>query len=253
MDNLKNIISKNVLCKNCGDVVGYALNIAFNKRSKKFSGIVVVDNESEEEFFVNRSKIISSKDYVVINDFSTCLNYDDQKNFMPFGKKIISIDGVDLGRVKECFLQKKQCCFLVTEKAEINIKNIYNLDKKFLLFSPKKIIKKNEQKKIKNITIPKIQKVKILQEKKESEKINFTIKKEIKNELKKNDLILNSKNNIINENNNLNYVLIGKIAKINVFGINNELIIKQGEKVNEKIIKKAKNHNKLNILANSVY
>lgn len=224
MESIKSYISKKIITLE-GDYVGYVLNVVFDNDFKNLLGFVMVDEESEEELFLDKSNIVSFGQDCFVIESATCIKpLILLSSFLPLGKEIFSQEGISLGIVRDVFVGNFITQKVVSDKAEILAKQIVSVGKNCIIIGKKKKQKK-ENKFPQNVDNNK--KVFITQ-------INNNF--EDKNSQKPIKLI-----------GNINSVL-GKIIKENIMGLNNEIIAKKGEKINKKIIDKALAHGKSNLL-----
>ena len=224
-----------------GNVVGYVLNLVLDEDVKNFLGCEIVDDESENSFFLNQKNIIAVGDDCVMIDDSANLElgfFSSSNN--PIGKKIYDQKGIYFGRVIEVETKGKIVKKIITNKCEILPKYIKKVGEDFILFSKEENNKK--QKKQNNFLNIKI-----------DEKLNEKLPKIISMnslQIQENKQINSNEKNqkqlrqFFNSNS-----LVGKIVTEDLFGLNNELIARKNEIINKKIIDSAKLHNKLNLLA----
>ena len=236
MEKLTDYISKKVVSLEEGECVGFILNVCFDEEKFKLNGFIVCDEESESLNFLSSNNIIAVSEYILIKtkymlEFGEMVEANN-----PVGKLVLTENAQSLGVVNNAILINKKIQKLITNKCEINIKNILGFGKNILFFSLRKKLNK------KNIFSPKFMtnsqnKIEIQGEK----------KIEVKNE-NNNDINLTNSYQIPFKSTISFHDLIGKIAMIDVFGLNNELIIRKNEVITEKTIKSAKKHNKANFL-----
>ncbi len=245
MRNFSNIISKNVICKQSGQLVGFVFDVCICPKTKKVLGWIVCDEESQEDFFVEWKNVENIKDFVVVKDFSICEKNQILKTCNPLGKKIISSSGLFLGEVLDFEIERKRIVKVVTKFGEIWSKNLHKFDNNIIFFSTKRMRKKKRKHSFQPREIQ--QKVEILIQ-------DFSIQKE---DLQEKNTKIESplKSNIIDKNSSIigktNHLIRGKQISFDIFGNGNELIAKSGDIVSEKIIQKAKKHNKYNLLVHS--
>lgn len=231
MKTLKEYISKILVSISEGKEVGYVLDCVFDEELKKLQGFVIVDCESEEELFLPAVKIKAQNEkYIFIDDSSDVEFFGGEERNNPIGKRVFDNQGNDFGRVVDCVLKPR---FLVekllTDKCEIMQKNIVKNGSDFIFYGNKK--RKNKKN---NNIFEKYQK--------NSQKIQENIPKikiqeKTNSEIKKPEIMFLSPKSLLN-----------KIATCDVYGFNNELIIKKNQTIDENVIKKAQKHNKLNYL-----
>ena len=224
MEKLSEYISKNIISLNSGNIIGYVVDVLFDEETKKVSGFFIVDEESEKNMFLDDKHIISKKEECFVisdeKDLETFL-FDDSNN--PIGKVVYDKQGLNLGRVIDVYIEKNKIEKLVTTKCEIPMRFIEKLGKNCIIYG------KNNKKSVKNdifnkkITINQKIEIQNFEEKKDKEKFKLAPIKMVSN----------------------SNMLIGRIATQNILGLNNELIIKENEKVSQKTINKAKIHGKI--------
>ncbi len=232
MKSLKSYISKKVVSINEGKEVGYVLDGSFDESLSRLLGLIVVDSESEEERLLPAKKIKAENDQIIFIEDESDIEFCEKNDRLnPIGKSVFDSKGVSFGRVEDCLLKDSFAVEkLVTDRCEIMQKNIITNGKDFLFFGLKK---KNNKKN--NVFFENYQKnTEIIQNNfpkiKIQEKINL-------NNISKPERIYSSTK-----------MLLNKIATCDVYGYNNELIVKKNETVDENVVKKAKKHNKLNFL-----
>ena len=231
MEKLSEIISKKIITIEEGKMVGYIIKPVFD--NCQLVGFISCDDESEIEKFLLYEDIKNiNKEGVLISSVYAMQNVDIEGGNSPLGKIVFDQNGVNLGRVEECYLDKKNIKKLQTNLCEIMGKNIACIEQDFVIFQKNnKKIKKNQKKSLKNINfIQKNPKVEILNkiENKNNEP-DFQPSYPIKVTANKSKLL-------------------GKKIVKDILGFNNEIIAKKDEIINSKIINRAIKHNKLNLL-----
>ncbi len=191
-------------------VVGFVLKPFINFRLLKKTGYVVVDDESEQEYFVGFENIKKIDDCVLIES-SNALEYLGESG--EFRKRVLSVAGEDLGRVREYAFRYRVLKKVVTDKCEISAKNISDVgdDVLFVNFSKKR--RKFPRSKNENAKVVAMNEVKL-------------------------PAVVNLSSSYY----------IGKVATKMLLGLNHELIVKDGTKITKQIFDKAKKHNRLNEL-----
>ena len=233
MEKLSEIISKKVVALAEGEEVGYILSPVFYADGSELLGFVICDGESEVEKFLDIGDVVSlSGEQIFITSISSMQNLEIDQLSNPLGKLVYDENGVNLGRVEECELEKNRIKKLLTDRCEIMQKNIECIGKDFVIFKKNK---KNNKKIAKNnkklINFSKISpKVEILNQiNLQNQQLNFSSSLPIKVTANKSKLL-------------------GKTLTKSIFGYNNEIIGKKDEKITEKIINRATQHNKMNFL-----
>lgn len=225
MENIKSFISKKIISLQ-GEKIGYILNGLFDKELKRFMGFVVVDEESEEEFMLEESNIYSrGKDCIVVENSEAVKPLILLTNFALLGKEVFTDEGVFLGSIKDVEFERNEVKKIICEKAEILARQVVGAGEGCIIIGKRKKQKKS-------LTFPK------------NESYNRVVKITQITSAQK-DFVSSQKP--VKFMGNINSVL-GKTLKENLFGLNNEIIAKKGEKINKKLINKALSHGKGNML-----
>ncbi len=221
--NLTSLFGKQIFALYEGQTIGTISGATFNSGLNKVRSFKVFDNDDNElELFLTDIKAMS--DFALVNNASKLRTNITIQNKEPMFKVVVSNEGKNLGKIIDAEILPDGTVEHYITSADFRIapKNIY-LRKDFVFFSETKINVSNLKPKNIQVNLTEI-KVKILNE--TSENINFVPSK-------------------------INYnpiVIVGKTAKSDLFGTNNEIIIKQNETITEKIIENASKHNRLNQL-----
>lgn len=158
-----------------------------------------------------------------------CLEYNISSNSNnPVGKTVYDSNGNCLGRVCDVELSGKVVKKIITSFCEFPQRFVRKSGDNFIIYG---IYKKEKEKTFK-------EKVDTFQA---SNLPKVTIASTINNESIKPE---SPTRIFVNSN-----LLIGKIVINEILGFNNELIAKKNDVINQKIINKAKSHNKLNLLS----
>lgn len=230
MERISNIISKKVVSVAQGTGVGYILNAVFDDDLNSVEGFLVVDDESDSINFLPYSSVKNIADeYVIIDGREVLLFGEMMESNNPINKLLLTENGSFLGKIVDVFINKSKIIKIITDSGEVCSKNIISQGEEYLFFGQKRRKKqRNTFPKIENnINLPTV------------EIQNKNIKKDAKNS---NLIEIPVKLSTSSEN------IIGKIATADIFGYNNEIIIRKDEKITEKTVKKAKKHEKLNFL-----
>lgn len=267
MQKVSQIISKPVYSLFEGALAGTVKNFLFNQKTKKISGFLIFNDESDNEFFIASNKI-----YSIGEDSLTIRNLNDlqisQGSFNGVEKIVANValttGGDCLGKIVDVFFDENFSALVFETASGVAIPSslllsigddaaIFNLESTASIakFKPKsqKIVVQN---------LPEI-KVSILKEEEtgfpiisnnfnessfsKDRKIEgtFDISKQKKAGItfpKK--LVSNPKS------------ILGKRANKTIFGLNGEIIVKDMQVITEKIIEKARQHSKLFELTNSI-
>ncbi len=238
MEKLSSLISKKIISLQEGELVGYCINALFNEDLKSLEGLIIVDEESEEMFLLKYKDIKSKSDECIMIDSSKVLDiFIEEDTYNPIGKVVYDTNGVNLGKVKDILLQGKIVRRVMTDKCEFFWKNIKKTGKNYVIYGTKE--KKSSNKSFKeNIKLNKnnMQKVSISQlQNKNIIQINNQNLKDKK--INKPYRILANQNSIL-----------GRTMQEDLYGYNHEIIARKYDIINQNIINRAKNHNKLNFL-----
>ena len=220
MKKISEIISKPVYSKASGALVGYVLNVEFSSALDKLTGFVVVDEESEVEGRVDAAGVTFGEQALLLSEESNLIYGYDVGSSNPIGKVVLDARGKGYGKVRDVFLKGKRVEGLLCDGLYFHPKNIcVNGPDALIVFSRRKLQKpfsfeeaalQPEQHVQISAPLPK-------------EVAPFRVTPDARS-------------------------LIGKMASRDIFGLNNELIIKKHEIITQKKINEAKKHNKLNLL-----
>jgi len=230
MEKISSYISKKVISLNDGNLVGYVLNVFFDDNLKVFKGLIVADEESENTFVLEKEDIASKGEDCVMIDSSFNLQFNiSSLSNNPIGKLVYDCHGNCLGRVIDVEVFGKMVKKIITDKCEFPQHFIRKSGDNFIIFGRSTKTKK---------------------QKKFSDFIGDNNKENLPNSY----ISINALSSL-NEGEsptrlfaNAN-ALIGKIITHDIIGLNNERIAKKFEVIDKKIINRAKEHNKLKLLA----
>ena len=228
MEKISSYISKKVISLQEGELVGYVLNVVFDEDVKKLQALLVVDDESENISILDLKNIKgNSADCITIDSASSLQIYLEEQTNNPVGKVVYDANGLNLGQVKDVFLQGSLVRVLQTDKCEFFQRNIAKSGRNFIIYGKKS----KKQKSVKlafQIDSSRLQEV--------------SIQSAVSNKI---DSRYSSKPYRILANQN---TILGRTMQADLFGFNNEIIARKFDTINQNIINKAKRHNKLNYL-----
>lgn len=230
-EKITNFIAKDVISIEEGEYVGYILSCEFSDNLKMLDGFIVVDEESEQEKFLPAKNIkIIGKNAIFIENLSKIeLNLINYANY-PIGKSVFDNKGNFLGKVKNILLNNLKPSKILTDFCQLPISLVCSIGKDYVF------IGKNKKRKYKSFSInSELPKVEILSNQID-ESDNFKILQNTQN------FTLPVKVTLAPSS------LLNKKATVDIFGFNNELIIKEGQVITQNKIDKAKKHGKLNLL-----
>ncbi len=234
MEKLSSYISKKVISISDGNQIGYILNLQFDEELKTLEGFIVADDESENVFLLNLEKVKNiNNDCVVISSNSDLEFCENEEGNNPLGKIVYDKEGNNLGRIIEILSNGKLVKKIITDKCEFLQRYVYS-NGHYVIYGNKDKTNKKISFEAKYKNLPKV----TIEEINNNFKINNNIKteKEIYNFSSPYKIFANQD------------FLSGRIVKNDIFGYNNELIAKKGDRINNKLINKAKLHNKLSLL-----
>ena len=230
MEKASKYISKKVISIDDGNLVGYVLNIIFDNNLKTFEGLIVIDEESENSFILEKKNILAVGEDCVMIENALVMKFDiSSLSNNPIGKIVYDRQGNMLGRVMEVEILGKNVKKIITNKCEIPQRLICKSGDNFLIYG--KTIK-NKKNKSFNQQIGESDAVDL--------PLSFaTIKAEPELKQAENQARLFANSNI----------LIGRMVSNDILGLNNELIANKFDIIDKNIVNKARKHNKLNLLA----
>ena len=223
---LSNMYGKKIFALYEGEIIGTIADSIFNSDYNKIYAFKIFDNE-ENEFELRLCDIKCFSDCVVITNKNKLNSYVDTCKKSLFFKDVISEFAEFLGKIVDAEIDEtgNVINFFTESNVVLNPKNIY-VRKDFIFYSESKIsISNYRPKKARTNILENIQ-VKIL---------NFE-------STAKNYNIFPSKIKFNTD------TILGKIAKQNLIGLNNEVIIKANQIITERTIEDATRHNRLNQL-----
>ncbi len=139
-----NNISKRVLLLDGAKEVGYILNVALDENFNR-TGYYMVENESENEFFVDINDIIWGENVVFVENISKLL-YVEKQTLSVCGKCVFDVFGHDFGVVKYIEFFHNKAKKFVTNLCEIDVR-LVECCGDFVLLKNKK--NKKKEKKVK--------------------------------------------------------------------------------------------------------
>ena len=228
MSKISEIISKKVISLFEAKYVGTVLNVVIEDNLRKISGFVVLDNDDDAKYKLSLKDVYNlSYDECIIKNESVLEDIIlDDYNSNPINKECFTINGEYLGKVADVEFNNSIIENLILDNGSyIGVSSI--------LTNNEILIVNSEKKNIKKCTLaPK--KKKLFNTDKIIVKIQEDIPKKTEKQLIPPRFVAKS--------------LIGKIAINTIIGLNNEIIIKKGEQITNKVLEKARLHNVLNKL-----
>lgn len=218
MEKLSNLISKKIYSFSEGLFVGTILNVSFDEKLNLLS-VIAADDENDRELSVPFNSVIINDASVFvrsINELSRVVELPDRV----IGKSVFSNKGQFFGIVKDVYLSKKSAVCFVTDK---------------ISFSPSQIGVCGDV-----IILGKVTKAEadnVFSERQDEQKVVAMADGFVKEEPSVPYRVSTDPKS-----------LIGKIATKDIFGLNNEILLKKYEIITQKKLLEVKKHNKLNIL-----
>lgn len=233
MEKISKLISKKVISLDDAKQVGYVLDVILDENVKTYTGLIVVDEESEHSFVLPRENIYSvGEDTLMIENSSKLqFNISDKTN-NPVGKIVYDCHGNGLGRVVDVEIQGKTVRKIITSFCEFPQRYIRKSGDNFIIFGARKRKKSGN---VKEFNVEVIQNFSSLP--KVTIASPFIGSSSVVSPEAPVRLYASTK------------MLIGKIVTNDILGYNNEIIARKNDEITQKIINKAKAHNKFNLLS----
>lgn len=223
--NLTNLFGKQIYSIYEGEMVGTVLSANYNKDNTKILSLNIFDDD-ENEFNLPLGGIKAMGDLIIISNKNKLEQPVAKAKTSPISIIVIDENGKNYGIIVDAKIDNGGIIeYLITStNAQILPKNLH-FRKDFALFSENNVKIANFRPRHKKTNLENI-KVSILDFNENKNQTNF-----VPSKIKYNpDSIL------------------GKIAKGDLYGLNNEVIIKTNQVITEKIISDAERHNRLNQL-----
>ncbi len=226
MEKITNYISKKVISLDDGDMVGYVLNVFFDENIKTFNGLIVIDEESENEFALPRADIVSVGEDCVMIENSLKLKYNISSSNNPIGKLVYDAHGNMLGRVTDIEVAGRWVRKIITDKCEFPQRYIRTAGEKYIIYG-------NPKKKDRVDNFPTLKEISL-----SNGLINENVHIQEGQKIKNPTILLANPN-----------ILIGKMVTNDILGLNNEVVARKFDIIDKNMINKAKLHNKINLLS----
>ncbi len=217
-------ISKIVVELATGKKIGYVLDVCIDWSLCKRVGWIVVDEESENEYFVLCEDVkVETKSFVFVERVEVLqFEFDGFDNVI--GKIVFDENLQNLGKIETIEFENNKCTKFVTDCAEVLCKHLKFVGEDFVFVDLRK------RKKIKPISM--------------------VVKKDEKEILvvaqQKQTVSVPGVVNLSEKN------YLGKLCIKDVIGYNNERVVCCGQKITKEIFENVKKHNKLNQLFFSI-
>ncbi len=227
MEKLSELISKKVFALDTGECVGYVINVMLDKNFSIVEKLLIVDDESEYECEALTKNVIFKGDDVFIKS-SKFISYEHGLLMdRLLGKYVFTQEASSCGLLNDIYLDNFYIISFVTNKCSFSYKQISLIGRDCIIIGKRKKIKNKQNffdEKKSNIPSAPDQLVSISSV---GEKVGQAVPYRASSDFKS---------------------LIGKIATKDIFGFNNELLVKKFEVITQKKLNDVKKHGKLSIL-----
>lgn len=230
-ENITNLIAKKVFLQTDGSYLGYVLSPCFDENFCKLVGFCVDDEDEGDKFLPYEDIKLIGQDCIFVTKSLQTFAFDQNAN--PLGKQIFDNKGCSLGFVRDVIIFGRQVKTIITENCEIPAKFVHFIGKNCIILNVKP--QKNIFLELRASLSSDQPKVKV-----QSPSINSA---RIGSSAVLSSQVANPARVTLNP-----ISLLNKYATEDIFGLNNELIIKKGQQINQAKIDKAKKHGKLNLL-----
>ena len=230
MWKVSNIISSFVVSVFNGQIEGVVSNILFNE--KKHAKYLIISQNDEQFLVLNTSDIYKLGDGAVIIKNSDCLNLmsnmelEIKNYFSPINSIIVSVEGNFLGYVTDMELDEKFniLSFESSTKNNVNLSTVINISESVIITSDNTLKK------------PKLSNF----------KPKYTIEKLAENSTQQTVEILTNSGAILPNRTvaNYNFLINRKVSK-NIVNFNGEIIIKENQIINSKVLDIARINGKI--------
>lgn len=219
MEKLSDLISKKIFSFVQGRKIGYVLNVKFDD-AFNIDKIIVASEEDEKELELSADRIRISGDNIFIEN-ENAISPATSQVISVIGKQVFTNRGTDLGRVIDVYLSNKKAVCVISDKSAFSPRQIGVIGQDAIILG--------------KVHAPAGQ-VNVFAPRGEEEYVSIMpIQQKIESQIPQ---------RVSTDPRSL----IGKMATKDIFGLNNELIIKKYEIITQKKLNEIKKHNKLNIL-----
>lgn len=227
MEKLSEIISKNIYSLASGKKIGYILNACLDERARFIKNFLVVDDESENEMLVDGKNLIFTEQFILAKSDEQFIYGAPTEENKLIGKLVFTDKGAYCGKVKELILSGNRVESVICDKICFSPKQISMIGQDAVVLGKKK----------KSAYFEKEERPSFISAQPESlVSISSSFSQPESGQVAPYRISTDPKN------------LVGKMATRDIFGLNNEIIIKKFEIITQKKLNEIKKHNKLNIL-----
>ena len=232
MSKISDIISKQVVSLYEARLVGTIVNVNFDEKFSKLKNFIVVDEEGDRELELSVKDVYSQKDsFVIKNEAKLKAVFFEAETNNPINKICITIAGEVLGKISDVELCGEEVKEILLESGvKVTPEQVVACESVLIINSGGNKVKRAgfapRAKKVNtdNIVV-KIQEEEIPPEEKITPKPVQLVPPRF-----------------------VAKTLLGQISLKTIKGLNNEIIVKKGEQITNKVLERAKLHNVLNQL-----
>ena len=232
MSKISDIISKQVVSLYEARLVGTIVNVNFDEKFSKLKNFIVVDEEGDRELELSVKDIYSQKDsFVIKNEAKLKDVFFEAETNNPINKICITIAGEVLGKISDVELCGE-------EVKEILLESGVKVTPEQVVACESVLIINSGENKVKRAGFaPRAKKVNT---------DNIVVK--IQEEENSSEEKITPKPVQLVPPRFVAKTLLGQISLKTIKGLNNEIIVKKGEQITNKVLERAKLHNVLNQL-----
>ena len=232
MSKISEIISKQVVSVYEAKIVGTVVNVTFDEKLSKLKSFIVIDENSDEEYELSFKDVYAEKDSFIVKNLTKLKGvYFEAFNNNPINKICLSVQGEVLGKVTDI-----EVCG--EDVATIILNNGSRVEPKNVLACESVLIINCGENKVKMANFaPRTKKV-------NTDNIVVKIQEE---ESAFEEKIIERPVQLVPPR-FVAKTLLRQISLKTIKGLNNEIIVKKGEQITNKVLERAKLHNVLNQL-----
>ena len=232
MSKISDIISKQVVSLYEARLVGTIVNVNFDEKFSKLKSFIVVDEEGDRELELSVKDVYSQKDsFVIKNEAKLKAVFFEAETNNPINKICITIAGEVLGKISDVELCGE-------EVKEILLESGVKVTPEQVVACESVLIINSGENKVKRAGFaPRAKKV-------NTDNIVVKIQEE---EIPSEEKIIPKPVQLVPPR-FVAKTLLGQISLKTIKGLNNEIIVKKGEQITNKVLERAKLHNVLNQL-----
>lgn len=212
-------VSKIVVLKENAKRFGYILDVAIDDKSLELLGWYVVEEETENEFFVSYKDVKFVEAFAFVDGVEK-LQFVANRASSLIGKTVFGVGGTFLGCVEKIKIFRRKLQVLVTNKCEVKASQIKQIGDDFIFLGKRTLSLKAK-------SFPRAD---------EPESLNVTVLGAPFKVEKPERVSLSTS------------FYLGKVSTQDIFGYNSERLVVKGEKLTKAVVEKVKKHNRLNEL-----